>query len=168
MLPCYVLQVRMLFWLAGSPTQCYCLVNLRNKIIRTQRTKKFPYKHRKRNGSHSHIIVHLYTKLPIYSKNTNLIISFRTHNTMYNQIYNKSPQNKMNSSGIYRLQCKTCKKSYVGQTERSIEIRHGEHVRYIKTNNSLSAYALHILNNRQEYGNSEHTIQLLQACAKGK
>ena len=43
--------------------------NLRNKIIRIQETKKkFPYKHRKRNGSHSHIIVHLYIKLPTYSK----------------------------------------------------------------------------------------------------
>jgi hypothetical protein len=27
---------------------------------------------------------------------------------------------------------------------RSLEIRHHEHVRYIKTNNPLSAYALHI------------------------
>ena len=58
-------------------------------------------------------------------------------------------------------------KSYVGQTGSSIEIRHGEHVRYIETNNPLSAYAFHILNNRHEYGNPEHTIQLLQACVKG-
>ena len=68
---------------------------------------------------------------------------------------------------IYRLQCKTCNKLYVGQTGRSIEIRHRKHVRYIKTNNPLSAYALHILN-RQEYGNPEHSIQVLQACGKGK
>ena len=82
---------------------------------------------------------------------------------MYNQIYNRTPQNKMNTSGIYRLQCKTCNKSYVSQTGRSIEIKHREHNGYIKTNNPLSAYALHILNNRHEYGNPEHTIQLLQA-----
>ena len=74
----------------------------------------------------------------------------------------------MNASEIYRLQCKTCNKSYVGQTGISTEIRHREHLRYIKTNNPLSAYALHILNNRHEYGNPEHTIQLLQACGKGK
>jgi hypothetical protein len=42
------------------------------------------------------------------------------------------------------------------------------HVGYVNTNNPLSAYALRILNNRHEYGNPEHTIQLLQACAKGK
>ena len=32
-------------------------------------------------------------------------------------------------------------KSYVGQTGRSTEIRHREHIRYIKTNNPISAYA---------------------------
>ena len=74
----------------------------------------------------------------------------------------------MNASGIYRSQCKTCNKSDVGQTGNSIEIRHREHVRYIKTNNPLSAYALHILNNRHEYGNPEHTTQLLQAHGKRK
>ena len=38
------------------------------------------------------------------------------------------------------------------------EIRHREHVRYVKTNNPLLAYTLHILNNRHEKGNPEHTI----------
>jgi hypothetical protein len=32
----------------------------------------------------------------------------------------------------------------------------------------VSAYALHILNNRQEYGIPERTMQLLKACGKGK
>ena len=60
------------------------------------------------------------------------------------------------------------KKSYVGQTGRSLTTRHREHIRYIKTNNSLSAYAMHILNNIHEYGKPEHTLQLLQLCQKGK
>ena len=65
-------------------------------------------------------------------KRTDLNIAFRTSNTIYNQLWDTSPQNKINSSGIYRLQCKACNKSYVGQTGRSIEIRHREHIRYIK------------------------------------
>ena len=65
---------------------------------------------------------------------------------------------------IYKIQCNTCKKAYVGQTGRSLT-RHREHIRYIKTNNPLSAYAMHILNNRHEYGMPEHT---LQPCHKGK
>ena len=69
----------------------------------------------------------------------------------------------MNSGGIYRLQCKTCNKSYVGQTGSPIEIRYCEHTRHIKTKNPISAYAIHILNNRQEYSSPEHTKQLLKA-----
>ena len=69
---------------------------------------------------------------------------------------------------MYKLQCKSCNKSYVGQSGRSTEIRHHEYVRYIKTNNPISAYALHILNNRHEYGNPEHTMQLLKICNNGK
>jgi GIY-YIG catalytic domain. len=72
----------------------------------------------------------------------------------------------MNSNGIYRLECKTCNKYYVGQTGRSIKIRQREYVRHIKTKNPLSGYALHILTNRHVYSNSKHTIQLLQECGK--
>lgn len=71
----------------------------------------------------------------------------------------------VNSSGIYRLQCKTCSKLSVSQIGRPIEIRHSEHIRYIKTNNPVSTYALNFLNNRHKYVNPEYTIQLLKACA---
>ena len=63
---------------------------------------------------------------------------------------------------------KHAKNSYVGQTGRSLTVRHREHIRYIKNNNPLSAYAIHILNNQHEYGNPDHTSQLLQPCQKGK
>ena len=100
-------------------------------------------------------------------KSTNLNRAFRTCNTICNQLYDRSPQNKINSSRIHRLQCKTCNKSYVGQTGISVEIRHHEHIRY-KKNIPISAYALHILNNRHKYGSPEHTMQLLKARRKGK
>ena len=82
----------------------------------------------------------------------------------------QTPHNKINCGGIYKLQCETCNKSYVGQTGRSIEIRHRERIRYVKTNNSISAHALHIPNNRHlyVYGNPEQTMQSLKTCSKGK
>jgi trans-aconitate methyltransferase len=46
--------------------------------------------------------------------------------------------------------------------------RHYEHVRCIKTNNPFSAYALHDLNNRHEFGNPEQTMHFLKTCSKGK
>jgi hypothetical protein len=74
----------------------------------------------------------------------------------------------MNGSWIYKLEWKAGNKSYVGQTGRSIEIRYREQTRYTNVNNLKSAYSLHILNNRHEYGNPEQTIQLLETCSKGK
>jgi len=56
---------------------------------------------------------------------------------------------------------------YVGQSGRSINVRHKEHVKYIRTNNPQSAYALHILQNRHEYGPIVDTLQLLKTCSNG-
>ena len=60
----------------------------------------------------------------------------------------------------------TCSNSYVGQTGRSLGIRHEEHTRYLKTNNPVSVYALHILNNKHEYRNIKQIIELLKPCNK--
>jgi len=57
---------------------------------------------------------------------------------------------------------------YVGQSGRTIGVRFKGHIRYIKSNNSTSAYATHILENRHEYGTKENTLQLLKACQKGR
>jgi len=41
-------------------------------------------------------------------------------------------------------------------------------MRYIRSNNSTSAYAAHSLDNRYEYGTKEDTLKLLKNCQKGK
>jgi len=40
--------------------------------------------------------------------------------------------------------------------------RFQEHIQYIKNNDPHSAYALHILNCRHEYGNTDNTMTLLK------
>ena len=69
--------------------------------------------------------------------------------TQYTSHQNTTEQEK---SGIYKLTCNTCKLSYIGQTNCSLQQRYKEHIRYIKYNDPQSAYALHILNNRHQYG----------------
>jgi hypothetical protein len=86
---------------------------------------------------------------------------------MHQQITDKIVKTSTNSSGIYKLKCNTCNNSYVGQSVRSIATRHKEHRRYIRTNNPIPAYVLHILNNRHEYGTAEETLELLKPCNKG-
>jgi len=94
------------------------------------------------------------------------IAHLRTTNTIHQQITEK-PINT-NSSGIYKLKCNNCNNAYIGQSGRSITTRHKEYTRYIRNNNPISAYALHVLNNRHEYGTGEETQELLKPCNKGK
>ena len=80
-------------------------------------------------------------------KHSDLNIAFRATNTLQ-QLSKK--QTSKNPSGIYKLKCNTCNNVYVGQSDRSIDIRHKEYIRYLRTNNPLSAYAMHNLQNRHE------------------
>jgi hypothetical protein len=50
---------------------------------------------------------------------------------------------------------------------KSITVRHKERVCYVRTNNPTSAYALHILNNKHEYGTAAETLELIKPCHKG-
>jgi hypothetical protein len=50
----------------------------------------------------------------------------------------------------------------VGQTSLSLNLRFKEHTCYIRYNNPLSAYALHILQNQHEYGPIDQTMTLLK------
>jgi len=56
----------------------------------------------------------------------------------------------------------------VGESGRSITTRHTEHIRYIRSNNTTSAYATRILNDRHEYGTAENTLKLIHQCRKGQ
>ena len=97
-------------------------------------------------------------------KNTNVRIAFRCRNTTAKIIrppkdHDIPPHNKW---GIYQLKCNTCGPSYVGQTNRSLNICFQEHIRYIRNNNPQSAYAQHILQNRHEYGQMNNIMILLK------
>jgi hypothetical protein len=98
-------------------------------------------------------------------KQTNLKVAFRATNTIQQQLTEK--QTHKDPSAIYILKCNTCNRAYVGQSERAINVRYKEHIRYIRTNNPKSTYATRILDNRHEYGTVQDTLQLLQACQKG-
>ena len=96
-------------------------------------------------------------------RNTNIRITYKCRNTIANRI--KPPRDHTtpdNQWGIYQLTCNACSLSYVGQTSRSLSIRYKQHIRYIRSNNPQSAYALHILQNRHEYGPMDNTMTLLK------
>jgi hypothetical protein len=63
--------------------------------------------------------------------------------------------------------CQSCDNVYAGQTISQLNTRFPEHLRYVKTNNSLSTYALHVLNNQQHYGPMGNTMDLIESALKG-
>jgi hypothetical protein len=135
------------------------LINNRNKQIETQPTPQH-------NKKWTTFTYHGPTvrKITNLFKHTNIQIAFRPANTIYQQLSQKP--NNTNPSGIYQLKCNTCNNTYVGQSGRPIAVRYKEHIRYIRHNNPTLAYAMHILNNRHEFGPAEETMKLLKPCAK--
>jgi hypothetical protein len=108
----------------------------------------------------------LVRKVTYLFKNKGINIAIKANNTIYQQLAQKA--DNRNPSGIYEIKCYMSSKNYVGQSGRPITIRHREHIRYIKTNNSASAYTTHLLNNKHEYGTANDTLKLIQPCRKSK
>ena len=131
-------------------TQIKTKTSIHNKPQITTNNKKWAI------FEYSNPIIRKVTKI---FKNTDIKISFRPCNITKN-IYktNLETNNTYSNSGIYSLQCNTCKRHYVGQTGRDLAARYSEHTRYIKNNDPKSAYALHILNNRHEFGPIKDTM----------
>jgi len=78
------------------------------------------------------------------------------------------PPTSYDRSGIYKITCTTCNKAYVGQTSRNLRQRYKERVRYIKNNKPQSAYAIHILNNKHEYGQPDRVFSSRLFTSNGK
>jgi hypothetical protein len=61
-----------------------------------------------------------------------------------------------------------CKKVYIGQTCRILNIRYKEHIRSVKYNKEDSGYAAHILNNTHGYGKIEDVMEIIDHAKKGR
>jgi len=101
-------------------------------------------------------------------KQNDIKIAFKSTNTLQQLTKPKTHDTTQDhdKSGICKLTCKTCNRSYIGQTSRNLTLRYREHIRYIKNNDPQSAYALHILQNIHEYGSPKDTMSLLKPIHK--
>jgi len=133
-----------------------------------QKTKtKTPNHNNTTNPKMGNILTSQSTNTNTLFQYTNLNIALRATNTMHQQLTDKIVKTSTISSGIYKLKCNICNNSYVGRSGRSVATRRKEHTRYMRTNNPISAYTLHIINNRHEYGTAEETLELLKPCNEG-
>jgi hypothetical protein len=101
-------------------------------------------------------------------RHTNVGISFKNTNTVQQPTKPKRDNTilEQDKSRIYELTCNTCHMLYTGQTSCSLKQSYQEHIRYMKHNEPQSAYALHILNNKHEYGPIKDRMTLLKHVDK--
>jgi hypothetical protein len=102
-------------------------------------------------------------------KQADIRVIYKTTNRIANVLseYGRH-NNEYENSGIYSLRCATCQLAYIGQTGCSPKTRYAEHSRYIRSNNPLSAYAQHVLQQRHEYGPIQETMSPVQHASKSK
>jgi hypothetical protein len=101
-------------------------------------------------------------------RNTKIGVAFTATETLQQLVRptTQNPKSDYEESGIYKITCKTCHKSYVGHASRNLKLRIQEQTRFIKNKDPRFSYALHILNCRHEYGNINDTMTLLKQVSK--
>jgi hypothetical protein len=90
-------------------------------------------------------------------------VTFQPTNTISRRTIERNHTQK-NPSAVCNLTYRSCGKAYIGQRGGNFNTRNKEHCSYIKSSNPKSAYALHILNNRHEYGPLPTTMKLIKSC----
>ena len=80
--------------------------------------------------------------LPHILKPLDVNVAFRNKNTIKHKIIKNCPQTKL--GGIYQIPCKICKKPYIGQTSKSLDVRIKQHKYSIRSAQESSALFVHV------------------------
>lgn len=84
-------------------------------------------------------------KVSTYLNTLDLKVAFKTNNSLGKLIKNnKSKTDNLKKSGVYKLQCNDCPKTYIGQTGRCFNKRIKEHYSSFINGKSDSNYGLHL------------------------
>ena len=86
------------------------------------------------------------TEIRKFSYFNNLQIAFKTNNSLGTYIRNnKTKTDPSLKSGVYKLQCGSCPKLYIGQTGRTFKDTIQEHRRSFIKEDKISKYSTHII-----------------------
>ena len=138
------------------------------KLAQQKQTKQNQINERKKTGTTFTYYRPIIRNITNLFKHTDVGISFQNTNTFQQLTKTKIINNtqEQDKSRIHQLTCNTCKMSHIGQTIRSRKHRSQEHKRYIKHKDPKSAFALHIINNKNEYGSINDTMTLAKHTIK--
>ena len=129
-------------------------INTKNTLV----YRSIPYP-----GKHAYKLTNIFKKYNIH-------LTFKTSNSLKDSIFNAKDKIPISEkSGVYKLNCNTCKAAYVGETGRSFQKRIKEHIdsKWTLTNNpKKSNFATHIRETGHEFVESDN-IQYLHTENKG-
>lgn len=95
-----------------------------------------------------------FRKIPKLFRQTPIRIAFKATKALFNKLNTRTQtQDIYTNNGVYKLTCQFARTIHWSDRV-SLKFIFSKHNRYIWTNNHKSAYALHILNNRHEYGSN--------------
>lgn len=66
------------------------------------------------------------------------------------------------------MECKTCNKKYIGQTDRAFQTRFQEHFRDFKYGNGNSKYAQHLIENKYAISPMDEIMNILHIIKEEK
>jgi hypothetical protein len=96
-------------------------------------------------------------------------VTYTAKHTINNLLRQKQDyKDKFDNSGIYLLECKDCKKQYVGQTGRSFKTRFKEHKRDYETTSNKSLFAKHLIDSNHQLDSLENSLTILKFQQKGR
>ena len=142
-----------------------------NQILRNKTYKKtinMVYPNIKENTNNYKLITYYgrcSEKIGNFLNKLNIKIAYKTNNSLGKSIKNnKTKLEKNKKSGIYKLTCGDCPKTYIGQTGRNFGKRLKEHQSSFIKGKTDSNYANHLL----EYNhNFNHNFEILHTEKKG-
>lgn len=112
----------------------------------------------------------LTSRMENFFKGHNYRLGFSTGNSMQRLLKHQSLGSTplKDKSGVYRMECSTCDKFYIGQTGRSFGIRYKEHLPKGKLVNITSNFAKHLIDDNHDYESFEANCIPLHVCDKGR
>ena len=88
--------------------------------------------------------------------------AFKTNSKLTDNIKNSipnNPNNKFNTSGVYKINCSSCEAQYIGKTDRSFTTRFQEHL-----NNNKSNIYKHLKDENHKIDNIDNNLSILHKC----
>ena len=148
--PCYIKaeEDKLFHILTTLQYPKYFILNARKKALKIHHTAKNTNINSNINkSSNQHIILPFSPLIPTIRKNIRklgLNITTSGSKTIKDIVGRNTKSSIPTEAGIYSIKCHICKKTYVGETSRNIQIRLSEHKRAIKHGNLDNAMVIHM------------------------